>query len=217
MALPLRQLLAAAPHLGSPAGARQQVERWLRRIGRTGAGKALRQGLAKAPIARRVIEGIAEGSPFLWQLATEHPPRLLRLLDGDPEAHFAALLAEAAAGVAAAKDEAQAMQRLRRLKAEAALLIALADVGGVWPVLRVTRALTELADTAIGAAVRFLLRAAMSEGRFAPPDPAQPELGSGYFVLAMGKMGAFELNYSSDVDLIVLFDPAAPALDPALE
>src|SRR5260370_5459249 len=133
MAPTLQQLLAAAPELGSPAGARQEVERWLRRIGRTGAGKALRQGLAKAPIARRVIEGIAEGSPFLWQLATQDPARLLRLLDSDPEAHFAALLAEAAAGVAAANDEAQAMQRLRRLKAEPALLIPLADRGGGWP------------------------------------------------------------------------------------
>jgi [glutamine synthetase] adenylyltransferase / [glutamine synthetase]-adenylyl-L-tyrosine phosphorylase len=213
----LRQLLAAAPQLGSLAAAGQQVAPWLRHIGRTGAGKALKQRLAKAAIARRVLEGISESSPFLWRLASENPGRLLRILDCDPEPHFAALLAEAAAGVAAAKDEAQAMQQLRRLKAEAALLIALADIGGVWPVLRVTRALTELADTAIGAAVRFLLRVAASEGRLAPPDPARPEQGSGYFVLAMGKMGAFELNYSSDVDLIVLFDPAAPARDPAIE
>ncbi len=213
----LRQLLAAAPELGSAAGAGHAMDTWLRHVGRSAAGKALKQRLAKAAIARRLLEGISEGSPFLWQLATKDPARLLRVLDCEPEAHFAALLAEAAAGVAAAKDEVQVMQRLRRLKAEAALLIALADIGGVWPVLRVTRALTELADTAIGAAVRFLLRVAAREGRLTPPDPAQPEPGSGYFVLAMGKMGAFELNYSSDVDLIVLFDPAAPALDPTLE
>jgi glutamate-ammonia-ligase adenylyltransferase len=213
----LRQLVAAAPKLGSPAKTHRQVDGWLQHIGRAAAGKSLKQMLAKVPAVRRLIEGISEGSPFLWQLATEDPARLLRLLDRDPEAHFAALLVEAAAGVAAAKDEAEAMQRLRRLKAEAALLIALADIGGAWPVLRVTRALTELADTAIGAAVRFLLRIAVSDGRLAPPDPARPEQGSGYFVLAMGKMGAFELNYSSDVDLIVLFEPAAAALDPALD
>ena len=40
-----------------------------------------------------------------------------------------------------------------------------------------------------------------------PADPAQPEIGSGYIVLAMGKMGAFELNYSSDIDLMVFYDP----------
>src|SRR4029078_3417061 len=43
-------------------------------------------------------------------------------------------------------------------------------------------------------------------------DKTKTQAGSGYIVLAMGKMGAFELNYSSDIDLIVLYDPAAPAL-----
>ena len=105
------------------------------------------------------------------------------------------------------------MRLLRRMKAEAALLIALADIGGVWPVMRATRALTELADTAVGAAVR--LPAARRRARAASSsraDPAQPEQGCGHIVLAMGKMGAFELNYSSDIDLIVFYDPDAPAL-----
>ena len=117
------------------------------------------------------------------------------------------LLAKAGKAVAATKDEAEAMRLLRRMKAEAALLIALADIGGVWPVMRATRALTELADTAVRAAVRFLLRDAAARGRLKPADPAKPEEGSGYIVLAMGKMGAFELNYSSDIDLIVFYDP----------
>ena len=49
-------------------------------------------------------------------------------------------------------------------------------------------------------------------GRLVLKDKTKPQAGSGYIVLAMGKMGAFELNYSSDIDLIVLYDPAAPAL-----
>ena len=193
------------------------MDGWLQQIGRTAAGKSLKQRLANTPAARRLLEGIFEGSPFLWQLATEDPARFLRILDCDPQTHFAALLAEAAASVGAANDEGEAMRRLRRLKAEAALLIALTDIGGVWPVLKIIRALTELADTAIGAAIRYLLRAQAADGRLALRDPSRPEKGSGYFVLAMGKMGAFELNYSSDVDLILLFDRAAAALDPALE
>jgi [glutamine synthetase] adenylyltransferase / [glutamine synthetase]-adenylyl-L-tyrosine phosphorylase len=209
--------LVAAPRPGAGAGARREVERWLRQIGRSAAGRNLARMLAQTPAAGGLIEGIAESSPFLWQLASEDAARLVRVLDEDPEARLAALIAEGAAGVDAAKREADAMARLRKLKAEAALLIALADVGGVWPVGRVTRALTDLADAAIAAAVRFLLRAAAAEGRLDPPDPARPEAGSGYIVLAMGKMGAFELNYSSDVDLIVLFDPAAGALAPTIE
>ena len=109
------------------------------------------------------------------------------------------------------------MRQLRRMKAEAALLIALADIGGVWPVMRAARALTDLADSAVDAAARFVLAEAARAGRLAPQDKAQPQAGSGYIVIAMGKMGAFELNYSSDIDLIVLYDPAAPALPKDIE
>src|SRR5690606_26771433 len=105
-----------------------------------------------------------------------------------------------------------AMRLLRRMKSEAALLIGLADIGGVWPIMQVTQALTELADAAVGGAVNFLLGDAVRRGKLMPADPARPGIGSGYIVLAMGKMGAFELNYSSDIDLIVFFEPEAPAL-----
>jgi glutamate-ammonia-ligase adenylyltransferase len=114
--------------------------------------------------------------------------------------------------MAATSDMAQAMRLLRRMKAEAALLIALADIGGVWPVMRATRALTDLADCAVAAAARFVLAEAARAGRLTPKDKANPQLGSGYIVMAMGKLGAFELNYSSDIDLIVFYDPAAPAV-----
>ncbi|HZB92590.1 MAG TPA: bifunctional [glutamine synthetase] adenylyltransferase/[glutamine synthetase]-adenylyl-L-tyrosine phosphorylase, partial [Stellaceae bacterium] len=54
--------------------------------------------------------------------------------------------------------------------------------------------------------VRHLLAAAAAEGEFAPLDAAAPERASGLIVLGMGKLGARELNYSSDVDLIILYD-----------
>ena len=99
------------------------------------------------------------------------------------------------------------------MKAEAALLIALADIGGVWPVMRATRALTDLPTPRSLPRCAFCWREA---ARARPPQAGRSqrsrEDGSGYIVLAMGKMGAFELNYSSDIDLIVFYDPAAPAL-----
>ncbi len=50
-------------------------------------------------------------------------------------------------------------------------------------------------------------------GSIAPSDPEDPERGSGLIVLAMGKLGGGELNYSSDIDLILLYDPSgAPGL-----
>ena len=117
----------------------------------------------------------------------------------------------------AAPDETEVMYLLRRLKAEAALLIALCDIGGVWPVMRVTAALTDLAVTAVQSALRFLLRQEVARGRLRAPDPDHPEHGSGLIVLAMGKMGAGELNYSSDIDLIVFYDPAATSLAEDIE
>jgi glutamate-ammonia-ligase adenylyltransferase len=103
------------------------------------------------------------------------------------------------------------MRILRRMKAEAALLIALADIGGAWPLARITHALTDVAETALGAAARFLLAEAADRGKLLPVDPQHLETGCGYIVLAMGKMGAHELNFSSDIDLMVFFDPRAPA------
>ncbi|MEI9803820.1 MAG: hypothetical protein WDN48_04280 [Pseudolabrys sp.] len=92
------------------------------------------------------------------------------------------------------------------------MLIALADIAASGRCMQAARALTDLADTAVDAAVRFVLAEAVRAGRLTPKDKAQPQIGSGYIVLAMGKMGAFELNYSSDIDLIVFYDPAAPAV-----
>jgi glutamate-ammonia-ligase adenylyltransferase len=211
-----RQTLAlavnAAPRLNNRKAAHDRIAEWLAGIGRNKTGKALKRLVEETPKLRALLAGWADGSPFLWELATAEPGRLLSLLDSDPDTHFAGLLATTAKAVDATSDEAEAMRLLRRMKAEAALLIALADTGGVWPVMRATRALTELADTAVGAAVRFLLREAATRGKLNPPDPKNPEQGSGHIVLAMGKMGAFELNYSSDIDLIVFYDPDAPAL-----
>jgi glutamate-ammonia-ligase adenylyltransferase len=205
---------ASRPSDAKDASAR--LDGWLREIARTADGKAIRQALAASPKTRDVLAAIAEASPYLWDLIRAEPARFLALAGADPDARLAALLADVARAGEAATDAAM-MTALRRLKAQAALLIGLADIGGVWPVERVTRALTAFADAAVGAAVRFLLRGAAAQGRLKLSDSARPEAGSGYVVLAMGKMGAHELNYSSDIDLIVLFDQEAPALAAGVE
>ena len=194
-----------------------RVSAWLVSIAADPAGAAL-DGLVRAdPILAGLLAAIAESAPYLWDLIGADASRFLRLLGNDPDRHLAALLAKARRTAAAARTLAAVMRILRRTKAEAALLIALADIGGVWSVERITRALTELADTALGAAVRHLLRDAALRGNLNLADLAQPEIGSGYVVLAMGKMGAYELNFSSDIDLIVFFDPTAAAVPPEIE
>jgi [glutamine synthetase] adenylyltransferase / [glutamine synthetase]-adenylyl-L-tyrosine phosphorylase len=213
----LVERIAAAPIPSDPAGARATMSAWLGDVARTNAGKTLKQLLAGSTKLQCLIEGLADGSPYLWDLATSDPDRLVALLQADPDEHLTELLSESAAALARCSDEGEAMRLLRRTKAEAALLIALADLGGVWPIMQVAAALTRLADTAVAGAVRFLLNQAIARGQLTALDRERPEDGCGLIVLAMGKMGAFELNYSSDIDLIVLFDHKAPALAEGLE
>ncbi|OYY80506.1 MAG: glutamine-synthetase adenylyltransferase, partial [Rhizobiales bacterium 35-66-30] len=175
--------------------------------------------LAAHPRARDVLLGVAEFSPFLHDLIRADPRRLLRALEGAPAAHIAALTEACRQAVAHAADEAQAMTALRQMRAEAALTIALADIGGALDLVQVTRALTDVADTALDAALDFLLGEAVSAGKLLPPDPAHPAMGCGLAVIAMGKHGARELNYSSDVDLVVVYDrdvaPLAAGVEPS--
>ncbi len=213
----LARRMTAKPRLFSPREAAARVDNWLAGIAHKPDGKALKRLFAAHAAVKTVVEGLAEESPYLWDLACADPTRLLAILQADPERRLKSILARTAAAMDATRDEKKAMALLRRMKAEAALLIALADIGGVWPLPQITRALTELADTAVSATVRFLLRDAARRGKLNPPDPARVEEASGYVVIAMGKMGAFELNYSSDIDLIVFFDPAAAALAPEAE
>ena len=206
----LAERIAIAPKFIDSKAARARLADWLSEL--NSAEKPLKTLLAKNPTVRALLESLAESSPFLWDLASRDPKRLLRLLQTDPDRHLASSLIAYGRDIASSKDEVEAMRLLRRMKSEIALLIALADIGGVWPVMRAARALTDLADTAVDAATRFVLAEATRAGRLMPKDKANPQRDSGYIVLAMGKMGAFELNYSSDIDLIVLYDPAAPAL-----
>ncbi len=176
------------------------------------AGAALRRLFAAHPQARALVLGLADGSPHLWELASPIRRGSPRCSNPIPRRASTRSWPTRCAAISATSDEAEVMRLLRRMKAEASLLIALADIGGVWPVMRVTAALTELADAAVGAAVRHLLDQAAREGKLRPADASEPEVGSGYIVLAMGKMGAGELNYSSDIDLIVFYDASAPTL-----
>ncbi len=211
----LAERVVTAPRLSAPETARQGLDGWLAEIAQTPAAAALKQVLAERPNVRALLEGIADGSSYLWELACADPDRLVALLDTDPESRLKAVIAGVTTAVPVSDDEV--MRQLRRMKAEGALLIALADIGGVWPITRVIAALTELADAAVAAAVRHLLTDAAARGRYHPADPARPEVGSGYILLAMGKMGSGELNYSSDIDLIVFYDAAAATLAPGVE
>ena len=134
--------------------------------------------------------------------AHAHAPFLSRALERLPE--LAGLLAsgqgEAAVSWAKAAGEgaANVPSLLRQERHALALALAIGDLAGAFPLGRVVGELTALADRALDAAIRDAIRARV-------PD-AEP---AGFIALALGKHGAGELNYSSDIDPILLYDPQA--------
>jgi glutamate-ammonia-ligase adenylyltransferase len=197
-----------------PVYDRQQAARVFGDVAARARSETALAGLAdlihEQPV-RNLLAGIFGASPFLTALIERDPARLERALTTAPEQHFAELCRAAIGATADADNLGEAMRALRVFKAEVALLTALCDLGGLWPVMRVARTLSEAADAAVAAAVRFLFRQAFARGEWLASEP------DGYIVLAMGKYGAFELNYSSDIDLIVFYDLARVRLRADLE
>ena len=95
--------------------------------------------------------------------------------------------------------------KLRIAKRRAALWIALNDLADTWPLEVVTKNLSEFADKAINLSWRASFLKELKKGKFPKQYDGDPNK-VGFFILAMGKLGAFELNYSSDIDLICFFD-----------
>ena len=159
------------------------------------------------PAANALLAALFGNSRYLSHCVTADPGFAKVLVERGPEAAFADARALAEdTGALGEESRQQVMKRLRVAKRRASLAIGMADIAGVWPLERVTGALSDIAGTTLGAVCAHLLRSLHDRGKLALPDPDAPERGSGLIVLGMGKLGAGELNYSSDVDIIVLFD-----------
>ena len=155
-------------------------------------------------------------SPYLAGLARRAPDALRLILHDDPDARLAAVLV-ATEGCAALPDIGDAERRLRELKAQLHLLTALADLGGVWNLDQVTGALSAFADAAVRVAFALAAREALAAGRITRLGVGDEGPLPGLFCIAMGKHGAFELNYSSDIDISFFHEPAALALAHGVE
>ena len=147
---------------------------------------------------RDLIAAVAGSSPFLAGLIRQEAEWLPGALDHDD------VVARETAGFQDLSPDDLGVA-LRRAKRRVALQAALADLGGVWPLAQVTQALSDLADRAVDLALRAHVASEVRRGKLPETDAD----AGGIFALAMGKGGAGELNYSSDIDLIVLFDETA--------
>ena len=202
-------LLSAPEHLPRPGDAERAAEAlaaWRREAAETAWGAEL-AALAADPAGDALLRAIFGTSPFLTQCVHADPGALARAAIEGPSPVLADACDRARAAAEAAGQDT-AMAELRRARRTAALTVALADLGGVWPLEEVTAGLSAFADAAVQGALGFLLRRAVQRGQLDAGGGAIDD-ACGLCVLAVGKLGARELNYSSDIDLVAVHDPDA--------
>ncbi|AMW34926.1 bifunctional [glutamine synthetase] adenylyltransferase/[glutamine synthetase]-adenylyl-L-tyrosine phosphorylase [Haematospirillum jordaniae] len=158
------------------------------------------------PDVQRVLESCFGNSPFLTTCLLQEPAFFFSLFSRGPDAEITVLLHTLRQELAQPVTTPELMKALRVAKRRMSMLAGLADMAGVWDSIRVSAALSDFADMALRLCVAALLRAAQNTGQIDLPHADDPQKDCGYMILALGKLGAFELNYSSDIDLVVLYD-----------
>ena len=186
----------------SPDQAAAGIDR-LREAAARAGGEALAAAL-ESPEGRVFFSFLCGNSPYLARLLLRDLEFTQSLVEEAPEAVTGRLLDELAAADPA-MDRDRLMRFLRQRRSRVAVAAAVYDCFGIRGVMECAELLSEMADHAVRLAVAHLLL-----GRARRRDLELPgeEGGWGFFVLAMGKHGSRELNYSSDIDLIVLYDPS---------
>ncbi len=162
--------------------------------------------LADDRAGRPLLHAVFGNSPYLGRVLVQHAGCARDVLTEGPDAAFARLLSDLEQTLGRETSLSRVTAGLRQAKRRASLVVGLADIAGLWPLERITGALTDTAESCLHIATRYVLGSAAAQGAIALRDDGDPEQGSGYIVLGMGKLGARELNYSSDIDLIVLYD-----------
>ena len=167
------------------------------REGRDALGAAL-----ETPAGQAFFSFLCGNSPHLSLLLQRDLELTQALVDEAPDAITGRVRGDLAAADPA-MDRDQLMTFLRRQRNRVAVLAAVYDCFGIRGVMECADLLSDMADHAVRLTVSHLLSERVERGDLEPPAGDR----WGYFVLAMGKHGSRELNYSSDIDLIVLFDP----------
>lgn len=197
-----------------PEAAEVGLARWRDTAEGRDDGEAL-SALSEAEDTRALLKAVFGNSPFLSELLLRNPEIAAGLVAEGPEPVHRRIIDAVVAEAAEEPSHDKVMAVLRRGKNRVALLIALADIANLWPLEDVTGALSDYADLALDLTIRCLLRQFAAGGVFDIPDGDRPERDAGLTVLAMGKLGGRELNYSSDIDLILLYEQSKlPCADP---
>lgn len=171
-----------------------------------------------SPELRAVLAGAGGCSPYLKGLMEAEADWLRGAFDQPPGDVIDAALADMRAVVETPGEETDRLaSALRRAKRRVALFAGLADLAGVFALEDVTRALTRLGEEATDLALKHFVAQEIKRGKLPGASETDIETAGGAVALAMGKMGAYELNYSSDIDLIMLFDESRYEPDDYME
>lgn len=157
--------------------------------------------------AQNIIAAVFGNSPYLNQICISDPEFFIKILQEGPDAAINSVFLQLSELDTAPDDLYALPAHLRQAKLQIALTIGIADMSDMWSLEKITAQLSKFAQAALSKASCYVLRQAEAKGLITLQHPNDPERESGFIVLGMGKLGAEELNYSSDIDLIVLFDP----------
>jgi glutamate-ammonia-ligase adenylyltransferase len=200
-------ILAAAARQPAPLPALDGVLRVIEAIGRRSAYFAL---LSENPAALERLTGLCAMSDFLVRQVAQHPMLLDELLD--PRVFQAApdrdeLAADLAARLAAAgEDIEQQLNALRFFQRAATFRIAVTDLSGMLPLMKVSDRLTDIAELVLSAALELAWRELAQRHGEPGCRMAGQRRRSEFAIVAFGKLGGLELGYGSDLDLVFLHD-----------
>ena len=197
---------AALPACGDAQRGKAGLERWRKAAqdDEEVSGRASR--LVEDELGQALLLCIFGNSPFLGQSILRDVAFTCTLLERGPDDIFEQLVAELPRDLRGETNAERIMTALRHAKRRVAVTTAVGDITGIWKLKTVTNSLSRFAELALTLATEHILGVAAAAGEISLIDEAAPVRGSGYIVLGMGKLGAKELNYSSDIDLIVLYD-----------
>ena len=165
------------------------------------------------PISRDSLAAALAHSRHFQTLLKAHSDAAPLILGGQAEHVVTTAIQELRDAVSADLEEAGFMAAIRRLRQRSGLAVILSDICEMADVETQMEWMSKAADAALDAAVAYLFQQAERRGQVTSLTPGWPGLaGCGWTILALGKLGAGELNYSSDLDLILLHDPQATPL-----
>lgn len=156
-----------------------------------------------SPKLKKLLDVVFGNSPYLSNCIFKEAEFFLHMCEQGADVAAETLFTNLRNELPNCASQEQLMSLLRRAKMRCSLLTAVADISHLWGLDQVTGVLSRFAEESTEAAIDYMLKKAHEKGELSSPRKED----SGLIVLAMGKLGARALNYSSDIDLILFFNP----------